>query len=102
MSCPSWSLVEVPRYLFYLFKQLDWPVPTWLRFLRYNLFYVLYPVGMLSEILIIVNALPFIKQTHPFSVFLPNRWNMAFDFYYASLVILLLYIPRTLLCAAVS
>ena len=42
----SWSLVEVPRYLFYLVKLLNIPMPTWLLFLRYNLFIVLYPTGI--------------------------------------------------------
>lgn len=42
----SWSLVEVPRYLFYLFKLLNISMPTWLLFLRYNLFIVLYPTGI--------------------------------------------------------
>lgn len=42
----SWSLVEVPRYLFYLMKLLHLSMPTWLFFLRYNLFIVLYPTGI--------------------------------------------------------
>lgn len=42
----SWSLVEVPRYLFYLMKLLHLSMPTWLLFLRYNLFIVLYPTGI--------------------------------------------------------
>ena len=43
----AWSIVEVPRYLFYLFKLLEMDMPKALLFLRYNLFYVLYPLGML-------------------------------------------------------
>ena len=89
----SWSLVEVPRYLFYLLKLVNVKIPTWLLFLRYNLFYVLYPLGMAGEIMAIVNALPVIKQSQLFSVSLPNSLNFAFDFYYVSIFWILLYIP---------
>ena len=91
---PRWSLVEVPRYLFYLVKELGWKMPTWLLFLRYNMFYVLYPLGMFEEIMVIIQALPFIKATQPFSISLPNPYNMVFNFYYASIMFLPLYIPR--------
>ena len=57
-----WSLIEVPRYLFYLLKLLEVKIPTWLLFLRYNLFFVLYPAGISGEILTIINALPYIKE----------------------------------------
>lgn len=88
-----WSIVEVPRYLFYLFKLLEMDMPKALLFLRYNLFYVLYPLGMLGEVLAIWNALPLIRETHPFSVELPNRWNFVFNYYYLSLFWILLYVP---------
>lgn len=89
----SWSLVEVPRYLFYLLKLVNIKVPTWLLFLRYNLFYVLYPLGMAGEIMTIVNAIPYIKQTNIFSISLPNDYNFVFNFYYVSLFWILLYLP---------
>ena len=85
----------MPRYLYYLVKELGWKMPTWLLFLRYNLFYVLYPLGMFEEIMVIVKTLPFIKENHPFSISLPNPYNMVFNFYYVSLAFLPLYIPRT-------
>lgn len=69
-------------------------MPTWLLFLRYNMFYVLYPLGMFEEIMVIIQALPFIKETQPFSISLPNPYNMVFNFYYASIAFLPLYIPR--------
>lgn len=68
-------------------------MPKALLFLRYNLFYVLYPLGMLGEVLAIWNALPLIRETHPFSVELPNRWNFVFNYYYLSLFWILLYVP---------
>lgn len=96
MMC-SWSLVEVPRYLFYLVKLVNMPMPKWLLFLRYNLFLVLYPTGITGEILTIYHSLPFIKQTHLFSWELPNAWNFVFNFYQVSLFYLLLYIPCTII-----
>ena len=90
----SWSLVEVPRYLFYLVKLINAPMPRWLLFLRYNLFLVLYPTGISGEILPIYHSLPFIKRTHLFSWELPNAWNFVFNYYLVSVFYLLLYIPR--------
>ena len=40
LACVSWSLVEVPKYLFYVFKDIEL-----LKAYRYNAFYVLYPTG---------------------------------------------------------
>ena len=90
----SWSLVEVPRYLFYIVKTLNIPMPTWLLFLRYNLFYILYPTGITGEILVILASLPFVKSSHIFSMSLPNPWNFAFNYYGVSLFWLFLYVPR--------
>ncbi|RYG55264.1 hypothetical protein EON66_05695 [archaeon] len=42
----SWSLVEVPRYVFYLWKLVSNSVPYWLLWVRYSLFIVLYPTGI--------------------------------------------------------
>lgn len=48
----SWSLVEVPRYLFYVFAQFKGQeVPYALFWLRYSLFMVLYPTGISGEVL---------------------------------------------------
>lgn len=68
-------------------------MPKALLFLRYNLFYVLYPLGMLGEVLAIWNALPLIRETHPFNMELPNRWNLVFNYYYLSVFWILLYVP---------
>jgi very-long-chain (3R)-3-hydroxyacyl-CoA dehydratase len=43
----SWGLVEVPRYAFYALNLYD-AVPGFLFFLRYHLFMVLYPSGVLG------------------------------------------------------
>ena len=49
LACTSWALVEVPRYLFYGAKILD-ILPSWLNWLRYSLFAVLYPTGITGEL----------------------------------------------------
>ena len=90
----SWSLVEVPRYLFYLVKLLGLSMPDWLLFLRYNLFYVLYPTGITGEMWVIVKALKFIKESQIYSISLPNSWNIAIDFYGISVFLLIIYLPR--------
>jgi very-long-chain (3R)-3-hydroxyacyl-CoA dehydratase len=45
----SWSLVEVPRYLFYAVKEIT-DVPYALLWLRYSLFAILYPTGITGEL----------------------------------------------------
>lgn len=53
----SWSLTEVVRYSFYAFSLLG-REPRLLVFLRYTLFYLLYPTGASSEALLIFATLP--------------------------------------------
>jgi len=45
----SWSLVEIPRYLFYAFNLFSMP-PYPLFWLRYSLFAILYPTGITGEL----------------------------------------------------
>ncbi|KAK6361614.1 hypothetical protein TWF730_005333 [Orbilia blumenaviensis] len=44
----AWSVTEVIRYTYYA-RNLQGEPPAWLTTLRYNTFFVLYPVGILSE-----------------------------------------------------
>lgn len=57
----SWSLVEVPRYAFYMCAVVTGDAtkktPYWLFWLRYTLFIVLYPSGITGEILVYREAL---------------------------------------------
>lgn len=49
LTVVSWSLVEVPRYLFYALNLLQ-RVPYPLFWLRYSLFAALYPSGISGEV----------------------------------------------------
>lgn len=68
----SWSTVEVPRYLFYVWQLLfpSTPAPAPLFFLRYSLFAVLYPTGISGEILQLWNSMAYWKDTF-------NLWRIA-------------------------
>lgn len=51
----AWATTEVVRYSFFVLKQVE-AVPAWLNWLRYSGFLVLYPVGISSEVAMIVKA----------------------------------------------
>jgi len=76
----SWSITEIVRYLNYavgLVGQKPYP----LLWLRYTLFFILYPTGAGSEFILAYTALDLFK------VFNENA-------YYAVVFVLLLYFPR--------
>lgn len=52
----AWSTTEVIRYIYFTCKQLE-QIPYWLHWLRYSSFTVLYPIGISSEVAMIVKAL---------------------------------------------
>lgn len=56
--CLSWSITEIVRYSYYASNLRDpAAVPYWLTWLRYSLFYVLYPTGVASEVTMIYLSL---------------------------------------------
>jgi len=87
----SWSLVEVPRYMFYalnVYKISPYP----LLWLRYSLFAVLYPSGITSEICSILRLRSKISPKFG-SYLMPNRLNFEITFRQAVTLTLLLYVP---------
>jgi hypothetical protein len=58
----SWSTVEVPRYLFYVASIVvsgnptQYKVPFIIFWLRYSLFAILYPTGIIGELTVFYNA----------------------------------------------
>jgi very-long-chain (3R)-3-hydroxyacyl-CoA dehydratase len=89
----AWCLVEIVRYLYLALNTIG--IKTFpLLWLRYSLFYVLYPIGVYGEIKVLYDALPGIDQTELFSWVLPNDWNASFSFgLYIRLFIVFAYIP---------
>ena len=45
----AWSTTEVIRYSYFALNLQNGRVPEWLTWLRYNTFFVLYPMGIGSE-----------------------------------------------------
>jgi len=75
----SWSLIEIPRYLFYAFNLFP-PGPYILFWLRYSLFVILYPTGIYGELGQIWNTMKGVEGTF--------YWNfLAF--------VLVIYIPAS-------
>ncbi|KAL0334713.1 UNVERIFIED_CONTAM: Very-long-chain (3R)-3-hydroxyacyl-CoA dehydratase PASTICCINO 2 [Sesamum calycinum] len=89
----SWSITEIIRYSFFGFKEAFGFTPSWLLWLRYSTFLLLYPSGITSEVGLIYYALPYMRESGKFSIRMPNKWNFAFDYYYNALLILGFYVP---------
>lgn len=89
----SWSITEIIRYSFFGTKEAFGSTPYWLLWLRYSTFLVLYPTGISSEIGMIYNALPYMKESGKYSISMPNKWNFSFDYFYFAFVVLAIYVP---------
>nr|KAJ0216681.1 hypothetical protein LSAT_V11C300125980 [Lactuca sativa] len=81
------------RYSFFGLKEGFSYAPFWLLWLRYSTFLVLYPCGIASEVSLIYNTLPFIKESGCCSVRMPNKWNFSFDYFYCAIMVLGVYVP---------
>ncbi|RAH51604.1 protein tyrosine phosphatase-like domain-containing protein [Aspergillus brunneoviolaceus CBS 621.78] len=58
LGCLSaWGITECIRYGFFVCQVSGLGVPAWWAWLRYNTFYVLYPLGISSECVMVVQAL---------------------------------------------
>ncbi|KAJ7565092.1 hypothetical protein O6H91_02G047700 [Diphasiastrum complanatum] len=89
----SWSITEVIRYFFFALKETFGWTPAFLLWLRYSTFFVCYPTGIFGEAGLVYLALPYMKNSDIYSLRMPNKFNFSFDYYYASVVTLLSYIP---------
>ncbi|KAM1068471.1 hypothetical protein ACFX13_000513 [Malus domestica] len=91
----SWSITEasIIRYSFFGMKEALGFAPTWLLWLRYSTFILLYPTGITSEVGLIYIALPHIKNSEKYCIRMPNKWNFSFDYLYAAIVALGIYVP---------
>ncbi|KAK3399280.1 tyrosine phosphatase-like protein, partial [Sordaria brevicollis] len=76
----AWSTTEVIRYTYFALKQFDF-IPYWLHWLRYSAFLVLYPMGISSEVAMIIKA------------YLGPAVSLANWYPWALVAVLLSYIP---------
>ncbi|ELK23348.1 3-hydroxyacyl-CoA dehydratase 2 [Myotis davidii] len=88
----AWTITEIIRYSFYTFSLLN-HLPYLIKWARYTLFIVLYPMGVSGELLTIYAALPFVRQAGLYSISLPNKYNFSFDYYAFLILIMISYIP---------
>lgn len=89
----AWALVEIVRYL-YLGLNVVGFAPFPLLWLRYSLFYVLYPLGVYGEMKVLYDALPGLDRTSLWSKTLPNDANFSFSFAnYIRVFLVVAYIP---------
>ncbi|XP_028183613.1 very-long-chain (3R)-3-hydroxyacyl-CoA dehydratase PASTICCINO 2A-like [Glycine soja] len=78
---------------FFGLKEAFGSAPSWLLWLRYSTFLVLYPTGISSEVGLIYIAFPFIKASEKYCIRMPNKWNFSFDYFCAANVVLGIYVP---------
>lgn len=75
----AWSIAEIVRYGYYTLH-LSSGVPGFISWVRYHFFFILYPLGVFSELMMIYQALPYAHHVHPL-------------YYYLLVVVALVYIP---------
>jgi very-long-chain (3R)-3-hydroxyacyl-CoA dehydratase len=89
----AWTLVEIVRYLYLALKVIKLE-PYFILWLRYSLFYVLYPIGVYGEMKVLYDALPGIDASGLHRMDFPNAWNFNFSFSgYIKLFLVFAYIP---------
>ncbi|OXV09779.1 hypothetical protein Egran_02459 [Elaphomyces granulatus] len=76
----AWGVTECVRYGFFALQVWGMGVPAWWTWLRYNTFYVLYPIGISSECILIWKALKPAAKLHPL-----YQWFLV--------AILVIYVP---------
>jgi len=87
----AWSITEIIRYGYYVLHLIG--LASIIQWFRYTLFIALYPIGVSGELLCIYSTLELVRQKNIFSIPLPNQFNVAFDYHYALIGIMLTYIP---------
>lgn len=108
----TWSLSELIRYPYYVVLQcsLKFPsirMPLFLKWLRYSAFAVLYPIGILSEVIICSNFIsdiynnsssndPVYQRLLHFPTKMPNALNFEVNLACLYIVILCIYIPGSI------
>lgn len=91
----AWALVEVPRYVFYVWKLVDAErVPYVVTWLRYSLFLPLYPAGILGEMGCLWFALEHVRDQKVLTASLPYFFNVVWDHhFFLQFCLYVLYVP---------
>lgn len=90
LAVTSWSLVEVPRYLFYA-TELYGICPYALKWIRYSLFAVLYPTGISGELGSMYFAYLYLKDKDLYTYSIAPGINVSL--YLFIILVALTYIP---------
>lgn len=89
----AWAITEVFRFSYYTFTSLQ---EGFLGHVRYNLFIVLYPLGVTAELLCMWSArhavLTLNEQERPFSTIMPNTVNFEWKYEWMAPLMYLIYI----------
>jgi len=88
----AWSVTEIIRYANYTLNLID-AVPYFLVWLRYSTFIILYPMGVTGELLCLYAAQREVKENGLWSISMPNRANVIFNYSYFLLTAMSLYLP---------
>ncbi|KAL1513373.1 hypothetical protein ABEB36_002792 [Hypothenemus hampei] len=88
----AWCITEIVRYSNYTLNLIG-NVPYILKYLRYTMFIVLYPIGITGELLCIWKAQEEVGKGFLYSVNMPNKYNFIFNYQHLLWFLMLLYIP---------
>lgn len=92
LAITSWSMVEIPRYLFYALSLWD-ACPYPLLWLRYSLFAILYPTGITGELGCMYMA-AFSKDIEKYHFFtLDTNPIVPVNLFFITVIVVLTYIP---------
>ena len=89
-----WSSTDPIRYAYYTFTSFKWGL---LGHLRYNMFWILYPFGVLCEYCCgwsgIFNVLSIEPESErPLTILMPNKLNVAIRVEYIIATIMIIYL----------
>jgi len=88
----AWTITEIIRYSYYVLNIGKIPAYP-LLWLRYTLFIILYPIGVSGELMCIFRALKPVAESGLYSLRMPNKYNFAFDYQYALVIVMMSYVP---------
>ncbi|KAK4883221.1 hypothetical protein RN001_006540 [Aquatica leii] len=89
-----WSAVEIIRYPYYIMQVCKIKV-SFLTWLRYTVWIVLYPIGFTCEGTVLYKSIPFLDDSKRFSISMPNPYNITFSLVTVIRIYLLLFFIPT-------